>query len=59
MYWKNKLFFGDNLGILGVHVARESADLIYVDRPFNSSVSYNVLFQEKSGEESAAQITTI
>jgi site-specific DNA-methyltransferase (adenine-specific) len=32
-------------------------DLIYLDPPFNSNASYNVLFKEKSGEESAAQIT--
>ncbi len=57
MDWKNKLYFGDNLGILREHVATESVDLIYLDPPFNSNASYNVLFKEKSGEESAAQIT--
>jgi len=57
MDWKNKLYFGDNLGILREHVAAESIDLIYLDPPFNSSATYNVLFKEKSGEESAAQIT--
>jgi len=56
MDWKNKLYFGDNLGILREHVAAESMDLIYLDPPFNSSATYNVLFKEKSGEESAAQI---
>lgn len=55
--WKNKLFFGDNLPILREHVADESVDLVYLDPPFNSAASYNVLFQEKSGEQSAAQIT--
>jgi DNA modification methylase len=57
MDWKNKLYFGDNLGILREHIATESVDLIYLDPPFNSSATYNVLFKEKSGEESAAQIT--
>jgi len=57
MDWKNKLYFGDNLGILKEHVATESVDLIYLDPPFNSSATYNVLFKEKTGEESAAQIT--
>jgi adenine specific DNA methylase Mod len=57
MEWKNRLYFGDNLGILREHVAAESVDLIYLDPPFNSSATYNVLFKEKSGEESAAQIT--
>lgn len=55
--WKNKLYFGDNLDILREHVASESVDLIYLDPPFNSKATYNVLFQEKSGEKSAAQIT--
>ena len=53
----NKLYFGDNLDILRKHVADASVDLIYLDPPFNSNATYNVLFQEKSGEQSAAQIT--
>ncbi len=53
----NKLYFGDNLDILRQHVADESVDLIYLDPPFNSNATYNVLFREKSGEQSAAQIT--
>ena len=59
MDWKNKLFFGDNLGTLRTHVATESIDLSYLYPPFNSSAAYNVLFKENSGEESAAQITAI
>jgi DNA modification methylase len=55
--WKNRLYFGDNLAILREYVADESVDLIYLDPPFNSNATYNVLFKEKSGEESAAQIT--
>ncbi len=53
----NRLYFGDNLDILRQHVAAESVDLIYLDPPFNSNATYNVLFRERSGEESAAQIT--
>ena len=53
----NRLYFGDNLDILRQHVADESVDLIYLDPPFNSNATYNVLFRERSGEESAAQIT--
>lgn len=53
---KNQLYFGDNLKILREHVPDASVDLIYLDPPFNSSATYNVLFKEKSGEESAAQI---
>ena len=55
--WKNQLHFGDNLEILRNHVADASIDLIYLDPPFNSNANYNVLFQEKSGQHSAAQIT--
>jgi site-specific DNA-methyltransferase (adenine-specific) len=57
MDWKNRLYFGDNLDILRCHVPDSSVDLIYLDPPFNSNATYNVLFKEKSGEESAAQIT--
>ena len=53
----NRLYFGDNLDILRQYVADESVDLIYLDPPFNSNATYNVLFREHSGEESAAQIT--
>ena len=52
----NALFYGDNLPVLREHVADESVDLVYLDPPFNSNASYNVLFREKSGEESPAQI---
>ena len=55
--WKNKLYFGDNLTILRDHVDDESVDLVYLDPPFNSRATYNVLFREKNGTESAAQIT--
>ncbi len=55
--WQNELYFGDNLDILREQIADESVDLIYLDPPFNSNATYNVLFREKGGEESAAQIT--
>ena len=42
--WKNKLYFGDNLNVLREHVQDETADLIYLDPPFNSNATYNVLF---------------
>ena len=54
--WKNTLYFGDNLDILRDHVPDQSVDLIYLDPPFNSNATYNVLFKEASGEGSAAQI---
>ena len=55
--WVNQLYFGDNLDVLREHIPDESVDLIYLDPPFNSNATYNVLFRERSGEESAAQIT--
>jgi len=55
--WKNKLYYGDNLNIMRENIADESIDLIYLDPPFNSKASYNVLFKEKNGTNSAAQIT--
>jgi site-specific DNA-methyltransferase (adenine-specific) len=54
--WKNKLHFGDNLDIMREHITDESVDLIYLDPPFNSNATYNVLFAEKNGTQSAAQI---
>ena len=52
--WKNQLFFGDNLEILrSGRIPVGSVDLIYLDPPFNSSATYNVLFGERSGERSA------
>ena len=52
----NALYYGDNLAVLRDHVPDESVDLVYLDPPFNSNASYNVLFREQSGEESPAQI---
>ncbi|HEV8232708.1 MAG TPA: DNA methyltransferase [Thermoanaerobaculia bacterium] len=52
----NLLYYGDNLDVLRKNVAAESVDLVYLDPPFNSSRSYNVLFRSPAGVESAAQI---
>ncbi len=54
---QNTLFYGDNLPILREYFPDECIDLIYLDPPFNSSRSYNVLFKEEGGEEAEAQIT--
>ncbi len=54
---RNTLFYGDNLPILREHLAAESVDLIYLDPPFNSNRSYNVLFKNEKGKESEAQAT--
>ncbi len=52
----NQLYYGDNLDILRRYIPDESVDLIYLDPPFNSNASYNVLFAEHNGTQSAAQI---
>jgi len=52
----NHLYYGDNLQVLRAHVASESVDLIYLDPPFNSQASYNILFRSPTGEQSEAQI---
>jgi adenine specific DNA methylase Mod len=52
----NTLYYGDNLEILRKYVADESVDLIYLDPPFNSQRAYNVIFQDKTGKASSAQI---
>ena len=53
---KNVLYYGDNLDVLRKRIATESVDLVYLDPPFNSNRTYNVLFGQKSGEEAHAQI---
>jgi site-specific DNA-methyltransferase (adenine-specific) len=52
----NRLYYGDNLNVLREHVADASVDLVYLDPPFNSNASYNVLFRSPTGDRSAAQI---
>src|SRR3989304_3842970 len=52
----NVLYYGDNLDVLRKHIPDESIDLIYLDPPFNSNRSYNVLFKESTGAGSEAQI---
>lgn len=52
----NCLYYGDNLEILCRYIENETVDLIYLDPPFNSNRSYNVLFEERSGALAQAQI---
>ncbi len=42
--------------MLRASIADESVDLIYLDPPFNSNASYNVLFKAPGGAQSQAQI---
>ena len=52
----NHLYYGDNLRVLRDSIPSASVDLIYLDPPFNSNASYNVLFKGPTGSDSAAQI---
>lgn len=43
------LFYGDNRHILRASIEDKSVDLVYLDPPFNSNATYNVLFRAPSG----------
>ncbi|MCD6326045.1 restriction endonuclease [bacterium] len=53
---KNVLYYGDNLEVLRLHIKDASVDLIYLDPPFKSNQDYNVLFAERNGTRSKAQV---
>src|SRR5579871_3249254 len=46
--WRDKLYYGDNLDVLRKYIDSASVDLVYLDPPFNSNATYNVLFKERS-----------
>ena len=52
----NALYYGDNLDVLRESIASESVDLVYLDPPFNSQATYNLLFRSPAGLGSKAQI---
>jgi len=53
---ENQLYYGDNLEVLREHIKDASVDLVYLDPPFNSNRAYSLLFKEKSGDDSQAQM---
>lgn len=53
---RNLLFYGDDLDVLRNRIPSGSVDLVYLDPPFNSNRSYNVLFHHRSGAEAQTQI---
>ncbi len=53
----NTLYYGDNLPILRTRIPDASADLVYLDPPFNSTRSYNVFFKDESVSSYDAQLT--
>lgn len=52
----NHLYYGDNLDILRQHIGDETADLIYLDPPFNSNRDFNIIFQEQDVSGKHAQV---
>lgn len=52
----NTLYYGDNLDVLRRYIPDETVDLIYLDPPFNSKATYNILFGEQNGTMAASQI---
>lgn len=54
----NQLYFGDNLDVLKRLYADHPdgfIDLMYIDPPFNSKRSYNILFEDADLEDTKAQ----
>ena len=52
----DQLHYDDNLRVLRDSIASESVDLIYLDPPFNSQATCNVLCRSPAGAQSQAQI---
>jgi site-specific DNA-methyltransferase (adenine-specific) len=52
----NKLYYGDNLDILRRYIEDNTIDFIYLDPPFNSNATYNVLFAEQNGSMAKSQM---
>jgi site-specific DNA-methyltransferase (adenine-specific) len=42
------LYSGDNLDVLRRYITDKSVNLLYLDPPFNSNATYNVLFAEQN-----------
>ena len=45
----NKLYYGDNLTVMQHRMGKDSVDLIYLDPPFNSKRSYNLMYTNMTG----------
>jgi adenine specific DNA methylase Mod len=52
----DRLFYGDNLEVMREHVESASVDLVYLDPPFNSQATYNLLFRTPKGDAAEAQM---
>jgi DNA modification methylase len=51
----NKLWYGDNLTIMQ-GMPKHSADLIYLDPPFNSKKNYNLMYRTMTGKPVPEQV---
>ena len=47
------LYYGDNLDVMRRKMAAESVDLIYLDPPFNSDQTYNLIHKGSQAQEQA------
>ncbi len=47
----NTLFFGDNLDVMRERIPSDSVDLIYLDPPFNSKATYNIVYKSPVGAD--------
>jgi len=47
----NKLYYGDNLGIMRKYLPDNSVDLCYIDPPFNSKRNYNHIYNNIGDEK--------
>lgn len=45
----NKLYYGDNLTVMQAQMRLGEVDLIYLDPPFNSNRTYNVIYSKLTG----------
>jgi DNA modification methylase len=53
---RNTLFCGENLDILRRLVGDETADLVYLDPPFNSDQSYSLVSKRQTGARRAERV---
>src|SRR5690242_17003067 len=47
------LYCGDNLEVLIEYIPDESVDLIYLDPPFNSQRTYNIVYKDSRAQQEA------
>src|SRR2546421_306814 len=47
---QNTLYYGDNLTIMQEKLGKDAVDLIYLDPPFKSDATYNLLYRKLTGK---------